>query len=120
MTIELYLWEDARDAAVGTDHDRGALHSHVSDTVQFLLLPDSECVRYGMTFIDKKVVRQRVFLTELPVRFCAVGADSKYCCVEFPEPGKGVAEIARLTRSAGGVVFWIKKENHFAAAKRRK
>ncbi len=119
MTIELYLWKNARDAAVGPDHDRRALHSHVGNTVQFLLLPDSECVSYGMTFIDKKIVRQRVLLPELPVGSGAVGIDAEHCCVEFPEPGKGVAKIARLTRSARGVVFGIEKENHFAAAKGR-
>jgi hypothetical protein len=67
-------------------------------------------------FIDEQAIRQGVFLPELPVGFRTVGTDSENNRVHFPEPGKGVAKIARLTRSARGVVFRIEEEDYVLSA----
>ena len=119
VAVDFHFREDARDAAFFVDQKGRSLDTHVVHAVELFLLPDAISVGDRVTFIDEKVVRQRVFLTKLPVRLRAVGTDSKDCCVELPEPGKGVAEIARLTRSARGVVFRIEEENNLAPAQRR-
>ena len=119
MAIDLHFREDARDAAFFVDQESCPFDTHVVDAVQLLLLPDTVGVGDGVAFVDEKVVRQRVFLTKLLVRLRTVGAYTEDYCVELPEPGKGVAEIARLTRSARGVVFRIEEENDLASAKRR-
>jgi hypothetical protein len=119
VPLDLHFWEDFRDSALLVDNDGCALYSHICDPVELLLLPDAIRLGQLVAFVDKQVVRQRVFLTELLVRFCAVRAYAKNDCIELPEPGKGVAKVARLTRSARGVVFGIEKEDDLPAAERR-
>jgi hypothetical protein len=50
------------------------------------------------------------------VRLRRVWTHSEDFRIHFPEPGKGVAKRARLTRSAGGVVFRIEEKNDVSAA----
>lgn len=71
-----------------------------------------------MFFVDEKIVGQRVLLPELLVRLRTVRTDSENHRIHFPEPGKGVAKRARLTRSARGVVFRIEEENDVSAFER--
>ena len=119
MAINLHFREDACDAAILVDQESRSLDSHVIHAVKLLFLPHAVCVGDCVAYIDEKVVRQSVFLTKLLVRLRTVRADTKNCCVELPEPGKSVAKIARLTRSARGVVFRIEEENDLPSAKRR-
>jgi len=46
------------------------------------------------------------------VRLDAVRAHADHHCVNLPEPGKGVAKIARFGGSPGGVVLWIKEQDN--------
>ncbi len=99
----------------GRPHNPKVLHPK-----QRLLLPDADCIGKPVLLIDKQPVRQRKLLPKLPVRLRTVGTDPEDLSIHFPEPGKGVAKIARLTGSAGGVVLWIEEKDYGPAAERRK
>ncbi len=118
MTLDFDLWEDLSDSAGPVDYDRRTLDAHICDTVKLFLFPDPIGVGQPVAFIDQQVVGQCVFRPELPVGFGAVRAYSKDDSIQFPEPGKGVAKVARLTRSARGVVFGIEEEDDFSPAQR--
>lgn len=117
MALDFYFREDTRDPPIAIDDYGRAFYTHVLHPVQCLFLPYSIRVGDNMALIDEKVVRQRVFIAEFPMRSRAIGADSEYDCIELPEPGKGVAKIARLSRSPGGIVLRVKKEDDLASAK---
>src|SRR5687768_14808601 len=120
MPFDIHFGEYPRDAATRVDHDSRPLDSHVGYSEVLLLLPDPVRIGQAMLGIDEQPVRKRVFLPELPVGFRAIRTHPENLCVHFPEPGKGVAKIARLTRSAGGVVPGIEKKNHVPSGERLK
>ncbi len=117
MPLDLDFRKNARDLAFFADYESRSFDTHICDAVELFLFPDLIGISHGVAFIHEQVVRKRVFRPKFLMRFCAVRAYAKYRCIELPEPGKGVAEVACLTRSARGVVFRIEEENDFAPAK---
>ena len=119
VPINLHFRKNPDDLPFTVDNHGRPHNSKVLHPKQRLFLPDPECISKPVLLIDEQPVRQRKFLPKLTVRFRIVGTDPEDFGIHFPEPGKGVAKIARLTRSAGGVVLGIEKEDDGAAAEGR-
>jgi hypothetical protein len=112
MTGDFYPGENARNPPVAADDHRSPLDSHVLEAVEGFLLPDAVRVGKVMALIHQQIIWELIFLLEPAVRLEAVRTHSKHHRIYFPEPGKGVAKIARFLRSPGGIVLWIEKKDN--------
>ncbi len=111
VSLRLHLLKHLRNHTVRPDQKRRAQNASVAHSVHHFLAPHSVRISYAVAVVHEQPVRQIEFVPELPMRFRIVGVDSQNHCIEFPEPGKSVAEFARFLRSAGGVVLRIKEQH---------
>jgi hypothetical protein len=118
VTVDLDFRKDPGDTAFAVDDHCSPLDTHVLASVKRLLLPHSERISKAVTLVGEQEVRQLVLLLEFAVGIDAVGTDSKYYRIQFPEPGKRVAKIARFPGSARGVVLRIEEQDDVLPAKR--
>lgn len=111
VSRDLDLRKNSGDASAAVDDYRRTLDAHELEPIHGFLLPDPERIGEAVPLVGKEPIRETVLLLEFAVRLEAVGTHPNHHRIDFPEPGKGVAKIARLLRSAGRVVFGIEEEH---------
>ena len=111
MFLRLHLGPDFFDPPVRPDEKRDAMDAQVFPAHESFLPPNAISLDYFLLFIRQQREWQFEFRHELVVRLHRVGAHAEHDCIESLEPREGVAKLARLECSTGGVVLRVEIEH---------
>ena len=116
MAGRVDLLEDVRDPTIRADEIRGPYHTHVRLAVILLFLPYTVLLGDRVVGVGEERERQVILLLELRLCRDRIRAHAENDRIESLEPREGVAKLARLQRSAGGIIFRVEVEHDDVAA----
>ena len=91
---------------------RFAVGAHILFAVHAFFAPHAVTFDYLFIRVGKQVERQLVFRDKFLMRFFIVGRNAENLYSLAVKDGVGVAERARLFRTARRIVLWIKIKNY--------
>src|SRR5712691_4197537 len=111
------LFKHLFDFALFVDKESRPLYAHVAAAHKLLLAVNSVSVCDLMIRIGQKGERKFVLSGKLLVRSLTVYGDAKYFDASLFKVRKRIAKRTGFFRASGRIVFGIKIENYFLAAK---
>ena len=119
MAFRLHLLEHLGHASARIDHERRARDAPVEASPEEQPHPHAVALGDGVIGVGEQRKGQLILLLEIAVFPGRIGADTENDRIESLEPRERVANGARFSGSAGGVVLRVEKEDDGPAAELR-
>lgn len=111
MALEIDIFPDLFDLAIGADEDGAAEDAHKFFAVAFSFAPEAQLLQHHMADIGQERKIQVMFLGKGLMRSNIIGANAIDGDIQGSELRNSITEFRSFNRSAIGVIFGVGKDD---------